>query len=88
MSEKHRNNCQAQLEALLQQRILLLDGAMGTMIQSYKLEEADYRGERFADHRLRDVHLSGNVLLCPCSQCTLDQRHQFGSSVVYRHALL
>ncbi|WP_038248336.1 methionine synthase [Ghiorsea bivora] len=33
----------------LQQRILLLDGAMGTMIQAYKLEEADYRGERFAD---------------------------------------
>lgn len=30
-------------------RILLLDGAMGTMIQEYKLEEADYRGERFAD---------------------------------------
>ena len=39
-----------QLEQLLQERILLLDGAMGTMIQSYKLEEADYRGERFADH--------------------------------------
>ena len=34
----------------MQQRILLLDGAMGTMIQSYKLEEQDYRGERFADH--------------------------------------
>ena len=39
-----------QLEQLLQERILLLDGAMGTMIQSYKLEEEDYRGERFADH--------------------------------------
>jgi len=33
----------------MQQRILILDGAMGTMIQAYKLEEADYRGERFAD---------------------------------------
>jgi 5-methyltetrahydrofolate--homocysteine methyltransferase len=31
-------------------RILILDGAMGTMIQQYKLEEADYRGERFKDH--------------------------------------
>ncbi|MFB3101197.1 MAG: homocysteine S-methyltransferase family protein, partial [Gammaproteobacteria bacterium] len=40
----------SQLEQLLQERILLLDGAMGTMIQSYQLEEADYRGERFADH--------------------------------------
>ena len=34
---------------LIKQRILLLDGAMGTMIQRFKLEEADYRGERFAD---------------------------------------
>ncbi|MEZ4679785.1 MAG: homocysteine S-methyltransferase family protein [Caldilineaceae bacterium] len=33
----------------LQQRILVLDGAMGTMFQQYKLTEADYRGERFAD---------------------------------------
>ncbi|SDH31119.1 methionine synthase [Nitrosomonas sp. Nm132] len=37
------------LENLLAQRILLLDGAMGTMIQSYKLSEIDYRGTRFAD---------------------------------------
>ena len=34
---------------LLNERILFLDGAMGTMIQRHKLEEADYRGERFAD---------------------------------------
>ena len=33
----------------LQQRILIIDGAMGTMIQRHKLEEADYRGERFKD---------------------------------------
>ena len=39
-----------QIKQLLQQRILILDGAMGTMIQSYKLEEEDYRGERFANH--------------------------------------
>ena len=38
------------LPALLQQRIAILDGAMGTMIQRYKLTEADYRGERFKDH--------------------------------------
>ncbi|MDU6410018.1 MAG: methionine synthase [Yersiniaceae bacterium] len=36
------------LRAQLAQRILVLDGGMGTMIQSYRLEEADYRGERFA----------------------------------------
>ena len=38
-----------QLRDLLSQRILIIDGAMGTMIQRHKLEEADYRGERFAD---------------------------------------
>ena len=37
------------LLALLEQRIVLLDGAMGTMIQSYGLGEDDYRGERFAE---------------------------------------
>jgi 5-methyltetrahydrofolate--homocysteine methyltransferase len=39
----------ALLERLLSERILFLDGAMGTMIQSYKLTEGDYRGARFAD---------------------------------------
>ncbi|MGH8712364.1 MAG: homocysteine S-methyltransferase family protein, partial [Burkholderiales bacterium] len=39
----------ALLESLLKQRILILDGAMGTMIQSYKLTETGYRGNRFAD---------------------------------------
>jgi 5-methyltetrahydrofolate--homocysteine methyltransferase len=38
------------LEALLRQRIVYLDGAMGTMIQQLKLQEADYRGDRFKDH--------------------------------------
>jgi 5-methyltetrahydrofolate--homocysteine methyltransferase len=40
----------AQLPELLKQRIVIIDGAMGTMIQRYKLHEADYRGERFKDH--------------------------------------
>ncbi len=39
----------SELEPLLARRILVLDGAMGTMIQSYGLEELDYRGERFAN---------------------------------------
>jgi 5-methyltetrahydrofolate--homocysteine methyltransferase len=37
------------LKRALEDRILILDGAMGTMIQSYRLSEEDYRGERFAD---------------------------------------
>ena len=40
----------AQLPEIMRQRIVILDGAMGTMIQRYKLTEADYRGARFADH--------------------------------------
>jgi 5-methyltetrahydrofolate--homocysteine methyltransferase len=39
----------AELQALAARRILILDGAMGTMIQRLKLDEADYRGARFAD---------------------------------------
>ena len=38
------------LNALVRERILILDGAMGTMIQRHKLTEADYRGDRFASH--------------------------------------
>ena len=40
----------AALSAAADQRILIIDGAMGTMIQRYKLGEADYRGERFKHH--------------------------------------
>ncbi|MBM3465790.1 MAG: methionine synthase, partial [Armatimonadetes bacterium] len=38
------------LPGLLKERILVLDGAMGTMIQTYRLEEKDYRGDKFASH--------------------------------------
>ncbi|MFM8231423.1 MAG: homocysteine S-methyltransferase family protein, partial [Chthoniobacterales bacterium] len=37
------------LQALLAERIVYLDGAMGTMVQRHKLDEAAYRGKRFAD---------------------------------------
>ncbi|MBI3618065.1 MAG: methionine synthase [Candidatus Omnitrophica bacterium] len=46
-----------QLHRLLEQRILILDGAMGTMIQRYKLDEAAYRGKKFASH---PVDIKGN----------------------------
>ncbi|HOX67191.1 MAG: homocysteine S-methyltransferase family protein [Rhizobacter sp.] len=52
----------AQLPDLLRQRIVILDGAMGTMIQRYKLGEADYRGERFKDHP-RDLKGNNELLL-------------------------
>ena len=45
------------LQQALSERILIIDGAMGTMIQRHRLEEADYRGERFADgYDSRHVH--------------------------------
>ncbi|MDD3884221.1 MAG: methionine synthase [Gallionella sp.] len=50
------------IEALLQQRILILDGAMGTMIQRHKLGEADYRGARFADWQ-RDLKGNNDLLV-------------------------
>ena len=45
------------IRAILKERILVLDGAMGTMIQRYKLEEKDFRNEELKDH---PVPLKGN----------------------------
>src|SRR5690606_32164798 len=49
------------LRNALENRILILDGAMGTMIQTYQLQEADYRGERFADYH-RDIKGNNDLL--------------------------
>jgi len=62
MNDLSSQNCGPALEELLKQCILVLDGAMGTMIQSYKLEEKDFCGDRFADYA---CELKGNNdLLC------------------------
>jgi len=50
-------------ESLLRQRIVVLDGAMGTMVQRYKLSEQDFRGKRFADWKGKDLKGSNEVLL-------------------------
>src|SRR3954468_22133175 len=50
------------IELLLRERIVLLDGAMGTMIQRYKLSEQDYRGDRFSDWRGKDLKGSLELL--------------------------
>jgi 5-methyltetrahydrofolate--homocysteine methyltransferase len=50
------------LKKLLAERIVILDGAMGTMIQGYKLSEADYRGERFGDWTGKDLKGSLELL--------------------------
>src|SRR6266403_1221213 len=51
------------LDALMRQRIVVLDGAMGTMIQRYKLSEQDYRGKRFRDWKGKDLKGSLELLL-------------------------
>src|SRR5205809_7115287 len=50
------------LETLLRERIVFLDGAMGTMIQHYHLPEADYRGKRFRDWKGKDLKGSLELL--------------------------
>ncbi|HEX7949327.1 MAG TPA: methionine synthase, partial [Candidatus Limnocylindrales bacterium] len=45
-----RSSRLARLDGLLHDRILVLDGGMGTLVQSYQLTEADFRGDRFRDH--------------------------------------
>ncbi len=54
------------LEALMRERIVVLDGAMGTTIQSYKLSERDYRGKRFRDRPGKD--LKGSLELLQLTQ--------------------
>jgi 5-methyltetrahydrofolate--homocysteine methyltransferase len=50
------------LEQALARRILILDGAMGTMIQRHRLTEADFRGERFKDHK-KDLQGNNDLLI-------------------------
>ncbi|MCE5175426.1 MAG: methionine synthase [Bacteroidales bacterium] len=62
------------LQKILQERILILDGATGTMIQTYGLTEKDYRGERFADSK---INLRGhNDLLCLTKPELITEIHQ------------
>ena len=52
-----RPDCTNELSNLLEQRILVLDGAWGTMIQQHRLDESQFRGDRFREH---DKELRGN----------------------------
>ncbi|MEX2125621.1 MAG: methionine synthase [Woeseia sp.] len=64
------------LKKLLTERILLLDGAMGTMIQSYRLTEDDFRGERFRDWE-RDLKGNNDLLSITRPQLIQDIHRQF-----------
>lgn len=69
-----RQDRRAQLAAAIESRILVLDGAMGTMIQSYHLDEAAFRGDRFKDwtHDLK----GNNDLLCLTQPEILSEIHR------------
>jgi len=57
-----RPSSEQALRHALEQRVLLLDGAMGTMIQRYQLTEADFRGERFKNHA-KDLRGNSDILI-------------------------
>jgi 5-methyltetrahydrofolate--homocysteine methyltransferase len=61
-SASRTSQLESRLRHLLEQRILILDGAMGTMIQRHKLTEADFRGTRFASHP-RDLKGDSDILV-------------------------
>ena len=72
------------LERLLAERILLLDGAMGTMIQRRRLEESDFRGERFARHP-KDLRGDNDLLVLTRPDVIEDIHHQYleaGSDII------
>ncbi|EOB3574535.1 methionine synthase [Vibrio vulnificus] len=70
------SNIRAQIEAQLKQRILLIDGGMGTMIQGYKLQEQDYRGERFADWH-SDLRGNNDLLVLTQPQLIKEIHHAY-----------
>ena len=57
----------------LQNRILVIDGAMGTMIQRHKLQETDYRGEQFKDWHL-DIKGNNDIFKRFCHHIILKQK--------------
>jgi 5-methyltetrahydrofolate--homocysteine methyltransferase len=64
------------LEALLQKRIVIIDGAMGTTLQGFKLTEADFRGERFKDHH-KDLKGNGDILSLTKPEVIADIHRRF-----------
>lgn len=62
------------MQQLINERILVLDGAMGTMIQQYNLSEADFRGERFKD--LPGLLKGNNDMLCLTQPDVIEEIHR------------
>src|SRR5262252_11243403 len=64
------------IEAALAHRILVLDGAMGTMIQRHKLTEADFRGARFSNHP-KDLRGNNDLLILTRPDVIRDIHEQY-----------
>src|SRR5437867_9849412 len=64
------------LHALLANRILILDGAMGTMIQRHKLTEEDFRGERFTSHA-KELRGNNDLLVLTRPDIVFDIHKQY-----------
>jgi len=72
----HGPRIRAALEEIARERILILDGAMGTMIQRHKFEEADFRGERFKSHA-RDLRGDNDLLTLTQPDAIKDIHRQY-----------
>ena len=73
---KNEESTRSELEAIFAQRIAIMDGAMGTMIQMHKLEEADFRGKQFAHHSC-DVKGNNDLLSITQPQIIEDIHHAY-----------
>src|SRR5215475_5793793 len=76
MTLSAQSNTTELLEQLLATRILILDGAMGTMIQPHKLDEAAFRGSSFANHPKQYALKGFNDLLCLTQPRIIEQIHR------------
>src|SRR5436189_3763679 len=74
--EDTKTSLREQLDAVMAKRILVLDGAMGTMIQREKLTEETFRGERFRNHGT-DLKGDMDVLVLTCPDIISRIHHQY-----------
>src|SRR5688572_26882303 len=82
--QQRKPNTEALLDGLLARRILVLDGAMGTMVQRHRLGESDFRGERFKTHP-RDLKGDNDLLVLVRPDVIADIHHaylQAGSDII------
>ena len=70
-----------EIREILKERILVMDGAMGTTIQNYKLQESDYRGEKFKDFQ-KDLK-GNNDLLSLTRPEIIEEIHGFTVSLLH-----